>query len=207
MDIAGRGARQGVRGAGSVERIRPHGLGYAINLIGALARESEDAVAGLVEENAALRRFLREAGRRLADSRLDAGLVAELQTVELPARSPDLRLSALRDENGRLFEVFVRFQAACEDARDGGYAVDDVPQVAAFLRVVWTAGRDALAQDRGGRGRSEAIWYRYADGSLSVPIVVRLRPVPAAEPWRGCQVKRSWTMARLSWHCLPSSLS
>jgi hypothetical protein len=94
-------------------------LGYAINLIGALARESEGAVAGLVEENAALRRLLREAGRRLSGSSLDAGLVAELQAIELSARSPDLRLSALRDENRRLFDVFVRLQAACEDAPGG----------------------------------------------------------------------------------------
>ena len=98
-------------------------LGYAVNLIGALARESEDAVAGLVEENAALRRLLREAGRRLSVSSLDAGLVAELKAIVLPARSPDLRLSALRDENGRLFEVFVRLQAACEEAPGGESAV------------------------------------------------------------------------------------
>ena len=110
-------------------------LGYAINLIGALAKESEDAVASLVEENAALRQLLREAGRRLGDSSLAASLVAELQAIELPPRSPDLRLSALRDENGRLFEVFVRFQAACEDARSGEYAVGRMYRKSlAFLR-------------------------------------------------------------------------
>jgi len=92
-------------------------LNYAINLLAVIARESEDLVANLVAEDAALRRLLRDAGRRLGRSSL-AGLplLAELAAVTPPPRKPDLRLSALRSESRQLFDLFVRLQAACEAA-------------------------------------------------------------------------------------------
>ena len=83
-------------------------LGYAANLLQALAREADDAVSSLVEENGELRLLLRRAGRRLsADDIGDGGLVEELRAVAL-ARRPDLRLSVLRAENARLLALFVR---------------------------------------------------------------------------------------------------
>ena len=98
-------------------------LTYALTLLAALSRESEDAVAGLVDENAGLRRLLRSAGKRLAGERsLDRGLVSELAALK-PAGKVDLRLSALRAENARLFDLFVRLQTACEESRAPSAAV------------------------------------------------------------------------------------
>jgi hypothetical protein len=111
-------------------------LTYAVSLLAAIARESEDSVADVVRENADLRRLLRDAGRRLARSSLvDRALVAELAAVEPPASKPDLRLSALRDENARLFDLFVRLQAACEAAPAGDPALGTVyHKTMTFLR-------------------------------------------------------------------------
>jgi hypothetical protein len=48
---------------------------------------------------------------------------------------PDLRLSALRDENGRMLDLLIRLQAACEDC-PGDRAVSVVyRRTLAFLRV------------------------------------------------------------------------
>jgi hypothetical protein len=92
-------------------------LTYAISLLGTIARESEDAVANLVRENAGLRRLLRDATRRLAGSSVaDRRLSSDLAQIAPPPRKPDLRLSALRGENSSLFDLFVRLQAACEEA-------------------------------------------------------------------------------------------
>ncbi len=111
-------------------------LAYAVSLLAAIARESEDAVADLVRENADLRRLLRDAGRRLARSSLpDRALLAELAAVEGPAAKPDLHLSALRDENASLFGLFVRLQTACEVAPAGDAALGSVHRkTMTFLR-------------------------------------------------------------------------
>jgi len=110
-------------------------LNYAINLVSTIARESEDAVANLVAENARLRRLLRQAGRWLANSNVDAALVAQLASVASPPRKPDLRLSALRAESAGLFGLFIRLQAACEDAPASDAAARTVhKQTMAFMR-------------------------------------------------------------------------
>ena len=91
-------------------------LTYAISLLATIARESEDAVAVLVQENADLRRLLRDAGRRLGPSGgVPAGLASELRGLKTP-RTLDLRQSPLRDENARLLGLLIRLQAACEEA-------------------------------------------------------------------------------------------
>ncbi|HEY7269809.1 MAG TPA: hypothetical protein VH951_08270 [Dehalococcoidia bacterium] len=110
-------------------------LTYAVTLLAALSRESEDAVAALVAENASLRRLLRAAAKRLAGDRsLDRALIRELGELATAGKL-DLRLSALRAENARLFDLFVRLQAACEDARSPSPAASAVYRsTLAFLR-------------------------------------------------------------------------
>ncbi len=111
-------------------------LTYAVSLLAAISRESEDAVANLVQENTALRRLLREAGRRLHGSAVrEDALLRDLAAVGAPLPRPDLRLSALRDENGRMLDLLIRLQAACEDC-PGDRAVSVVyRRTLAFLRV------------------------------------------------------------------------
>jgi hypothetical protein len=110
-------------------------LNYAINLLAVIARESEDVVANLVAEDAALRRLLRYAGRRLAGSSLSGSpLVAELLAVSPPPRKPDLRLSALRAESRLLLDLFVRLQAACEEVSEDRAAPAVYAKTLAFLR-------------------------------------------------------------------------
>jgi hypothetical protein len=111
-------------------------LTYAITLVSALAREAEDGVANIVAENATLRRLLLDAGERLdGTSSVSAELVSALKCVEEPAPPADLRLSALRAENGRLFELFIRLQAQCEEAGEADAAAFAVRREAvAFLK-------------------------------------------------------------------------
>ena len=98
-------------------------LAYAMNLVTALAREGDEAIARLVDENLALRRLLRQAGTRLGGSSLSVALVEELRSWPPAGRTSAVRPSAIRAENARLFEAFVRLQAACEDAPGGDVAV------------------------------------------------------------------------------------
>jgi hypothetical protein len=101
-------------------------LTYALSLLSQISREGDGAVADMVDENVSLRKLLREAGRRLVGTGFDPPLVAELQSIELPVARPDLRLSALREENARLMDVLIRLQASCESATVGGAAVTRV---------------------------------------------------------------------------------
>lgn len=107
---------------------------YAISLLSAIARESEDAVASLVGENAELRTLLRQAGRALIRSSLDEALLRELAAVQLPPRRPDLRLSALRDESAGLFDLFIRLQASCEGCQGDARVRSVYRKTLAFLR-------------------------------------------------------------------------
>jgi hypothetical protein len=91
-------------------------LTYAITLLAALSRESDSAVADLVKENRELSRLLRSASRKLAGDSEAAELVRDIGAATSSAPGRDLRLSALRAENAKLMDLFVRLQAACEDA-------------------------------------------------------------------------------------------
>jgi hypothetical protein len=87
---------------------------YASTLLSALSREADGAVASLVKENAALRRLLRSAADAIEGARGDAALSLALRAGTSRPRL-DLRLSALRQENARLLDLFIRAQAASEE--------------------------------------------------------------------------------------------
>ena len=107
-------------------------LTYALSLLAALSRETGDAAAELMAENAALRRLLGESGARLAGSGIDAELLRDLENAGKGAAT-DVTLPALRAEAAGLFDLLVRLQAACEEA-PGADARAVYADTVAFLR-------------------------------------------------------------------------
>ncbi len=105
---------------------------YITNILQAVARESEDAVANTVAENDELRGLLREASDALSGAPETA---AAMREASPPPGPLDLRLSSLRVENARLMSLLVRAQAACEDRPlDDEAAHRFWRQTVAFLR-------------------------------------------------------------------------
>jgi hypothetical protein len=108
-------------------------LTYALSLLAALSRETGDAAAELMAQNAALRRLLGESAALLAGSGIDAGLLADLDRA-VGGGSEDVTLPALRAEAAGLFDLLVRLQATCEDAPRGDAVAAVYDETVSFLR-------------------------------------------------------------------------
>ena len=109
-------------------------LTYALSLLAALSRETGDAVAELVADNAALARLLAQAAAALEDAAVDEGLQRDLEAAAR-ADASDVTLPALRAREAALFELLVRLQAACEEASPRTPDIESVyRRSVAFLR-------------------------------------------------------------------------
>jgi hypothetical protein len=94
---------------------------FCLGLLAAMAAEqAEGAVAGLVEENAALRVLFVDAAEQVADAAL-----ADRLRVAAGERDPGLRLSELSAANHALRTLLIALHAHVETMGDAGRALDD----------------------------------------------------------------------------------